>query len=329
MELTEYCAKYIAMLRASYLMYQNFHWITSGPSFYGNHLLFERLYKSSQDNADLAAEKLIGNFGSDALSIKNQAAFISEYLTGDDDIIQDALSAEKTFLAFSQEFYDYLEQEKKLTLGIDDAIMGIASSHEEHVYLLQQTQGTKMTKLNTLARKFQIKLAQVANQSVKPAEQLETPVPFGPPPPPAPTTPLANIDPQTGKPFAKAPFKMVSDKPAVKPVAKPAVKPVEKPHDLPKDPFAKDPYSPIMAGDPFESRSLAAGVPQDFAMQYPSIANFITSVEPRSTADNKKVLYVNMATPEAVDPTYTQNKLKEFFPGYNDIQLKVSRLPAK
>jgi hypothetical protein len=45
---------------------------------------------------------------------------------------------EKDFLKFSQEAYNCFEDEGKLTLGLDDMVMAIASQREESVYLLQQ-----------------------------------------------------------------------------------------------------------------------------------------------------------------------------------------------
>ena len=36
----------LACLRAQYWMYQQSHWQVMGPEYYGNHLLFERLYES-------------------------------------------------------------------------------------------------------------------------------------------------------------------------------------------------------------------------------------------------------------------------------------------
>lgn len=168
MKLQEYCAKYVANLRSLYLLHQHFHWLTNGPNFYGNHQLFERLYKSAQENADLAAEKLIGIFGSVALDVKQQPDLLKEFLDkfpadNAEDMIIQSLKAEMMFLSFSKEFYDFLKKEEKLSLGLDDAIMSISSERESSVYLLKQVLGDRMNKLSTLAHKFSKKLAQIAN----------------------------------------------------------------------------------------------------------------------------------------------------------------------
>jgi len=110
---------YVAFLRGIYLLNQNFHWITSGNNFYGNHLLFERIYKSAESNADLAAEKFV--------EAKNSS-----------NLIQSSLKLEERFQELSEKLYECLESQGKLTLGLDDAIMSIASDRETSIYLLKQ-----------------------------------------------------------------------------------------------------------------------------------------------------------------------------------------------
>lgn len=137
----ELCCYYIALIRAVYLMHQNHHWITKGKNFYGNHLLFERIYKSAAEDADMAAEKFIGLFGTETLDLHMQAQMIGRILENfsSGDPVQTSLEAEKKFLDFSEKFYTLLDKEDRLTLGLDDMIMSIASNREGAVYLLKQT----------------------------------------------------------------------------------------------------------------------------------------------------------------------------------------------
>lgn len=133
---------YVASLRALYLVLQNSHWLTRGDSFYGDHLLFERLYQSSAELSDLAAEKCIGLFGEDGLDMNTQAELLAKLLDkyrAVSDLHTLCLKMHKDFLAFSQQFYDILEDEGELSLGMDDMIMSIASKVEEGCYLLQQS----------------------------------------------------------------------------------------------------------------------------------------------------------------------------------------------
>lgn len=136
-------ALYVATLKALSLIHQHNHWTTKGVSFYGEHLLFERLYKSTLENLDLAAEKFIGVFGDQCLGYDLQAELLNKVLVKYKNLegspIQMSLEAEKDFLKFSKDAYNCFEEEGKLTLGLDDMVMSIASDREAAVYLLQQS----------------------------------------------------------------------------------------------------------------------------------------------------------------------------------------------
>lgn len=141
----EKCSKiaalYIASLKAMAQIHQNSHWLTKGDSFYGDHLLFERLYNSTLENLDLAAEKFIGLFGDDCLNYNLQVELLNKVLVKYKDIsnpVEMSLAIEKDFVKLSADSYNCFETEKQLTLGLDDAIMSISSKREESIYLLQQ-----------------------------------------------------------------------------------------------------------------------------------------------------------------------------------------------
>jgi hypothetical protein len=141
----ELCCYYVALVRSIYLVHQNHHWITKGENFYGNHLLFERIYKTAADDADLAAEKFIGLFGTDVLDLSMQAQMIGKIMGNfaSGDPIGTSLRIEKKFLDFSEKFYRMVKDEGKMTLGLDDMIMAIASNREAAVYLLKQASGSR------------------------------------------------------------------------------------------------------------------------------------------------------------------------------------------
>jgi DNA-binding ferritin-like protein len=136
-------ALYIATLKTIALIHQQNHWTTKGDSFYGDHLLFERIYNSALENLDLAAEKFMGLLGPDCLDYTLQAELLHKVLLKykglEGEPLSMSLSIEKDFLKLSQQAYDsFKEDEGKLTLGLDDMLMAIASKREEAVYLLQQ-----------------------------------------------------------------------------------------------------------------------------------------------------------------------------------------------
>jgi DNA-binding ferritin-like protein len=138
-------ALYIATLKGIALIHQHSHWTTRGATFYGDHLLFERLYTSAQKDLDLAAEKFMGLFGDTCLDYDMQADLLhkvlSKYKALEGSPARMCLAAEKDFLRFSKEAYKCFEEDGHLTLGLDDMVMAIASSREEAVYLLRQTLG--------------------------------------------------------------------------------------------------------------------------------------------------------------------------------------------
>ena len=73
-------AVYIASYKALALIHQHNHWTTKGSSFYGDHLLFEKLYNKALEDLDLAAEKFMGIFGDECLDYSLQTNFLSKSL---------------------------------------------------------------------------------------------------------------------------------------------------------------------------------------------------------------------------------------------------------
>ncbi len=100
----------------------------------------QRLYESAQSNADKAAEKVVGLYGSAAIDLVQQASDIKKFMSRytDKNPIVNSLNAEKDFLKAAQKLYDMLAEADELTLGLDDLILSICSDREEAVYLLQQ-----------------------------------------------------------------------------------------------------------------------------------------------------------------------------------------------
>jgi DNA-binding ferritin-like protein len=135
-------ALYVATIKAISLIHQHNHWTTKGDTFYGDHLLFERLYKSALENLDTAAEKFIGVFGDECLDYDLQVKLLNsvmqKYSNLEGSPVEMSLTIEKDFIKFSKDAYNCFEEEDRLTLGLDDMIMAISSQREESVYLLQQ-----------------------------------------------------------------------------------------------------------------------------------------------------------------------------------------------
>jgi DNA-binding ferritin-like protein len=136
-------ALYLASLRTMALIHQQNHWLTKGDSFYGSHLLFERIYDSAQENVDGAAEKLIGLFDIDCdvfcLTTDMMTTLLKKYQEMcKSSPLAASLRVEQEFLKLSQEAYDCFKEHDKMTQGLDDFMLATASDREEAIYLLKQ-----------------------------------------------------------------------------------------------------------------------------------------------------------------------------------------------
>jgi DNA-binding ferritin-like protein len=136
-------ALYVASLKSIYLIHQHNHWLTQGDTFYGDHLLFKRLYESALEDLDSSAEKFIGIFGSECLDYALQAELLNKvllkYKQMEGSPLEMSLTIEEDFIKLCKDAYDCFEENDRLTLGLDDMLMSISNSREESVYLLKQT----------------------------------------------------------------------------------------------------------------------------------------------------------------------------------------------
>lgn len=129
-------------------VYSNMHWKTSGSNYYGDHLLYQRLYDDVSGEIDGIAEKFIGVISSeDFLPVKNAQKicdFVKEYVKDDsksDEFPKMAISMELDFMDMVDDLLFELDQEDRLTGGIEDTFQPILNKHEEHMYLLKQRIG--------------------------------------------------------------------------------------------------------------------------------------------------------------------------------------------
>lgn len=141
-------AALLAYLKAEAWIHQAHHWQTRGDTYYGDHLLFERLYNDANGMVDSLAEKAVGTGNHLLVQPLLQGSFLLDVLKslyGDAPVnppsdIYPVLSlrAVLRLLAFEKLVYGVLEQKGQLTHGIDNMLQGIADKHEEFAYLLKQ-----------------------------------------------------------------------------------------------------------------------------------------------------------------------------------------------
>jgi DNA-binding ferritin-like protein len=138
-------AHLLAYLRAMYLSYQTSHWQTKGPAYYGNHLLFQRLYESVQGEIDALAEKIVGYVGPAGVNLDGQVGLVNDIASGLAATVDHhvrGLESEVAFQRHVKAAYDAIKAAGVMTLGLDDFLMATASAHETNQYLLQQVLNT-------------------------------------------------------------------------------------------------------------------------------------------------------------------------------------------
>jgi len=143
----------VAYLRALSTVHQTHHWQTRGGHYYGDHLLFERLYSNVSGEIDGVAEKAIGTGQHLLVQPIMQTAHLGQImkcLYRDAPVDPDpqgyvalSLRAELCFMVFLQLVYARLQASGGLSLGIDNQLQGIADKHEENLYLLRQRMGSR------------------------------------------------------------------------------------------------------------------------------------------------------------------------------------------
>lgn len=131
----------LAVLRAAYLTYRTAHWQARGDASYGDHLMLQRIYEESEKHVDQVGERIVGYYGVSAVDLDDQTQRVAHWSTRfarDKDPISVSLRASEAVRDVLSETYDVLNKQGKLSLGIDDLLMSISSSKDEHIYLLQQ-----------------------------------------------------------------------------------------------------------------------------------------------------------------------------------------------
>ena len=126
-------------LLASYRLLQTLHWQARGESYYGDHLLYQRIYEAIPKEIDAVAERLVGLFGEDPVDAARLEGAVAKRVRsweakGATPIVR-ATAAERAVLATVQRAFDALGGADP---GTENLLAGIADAHLGHLYLLQQ-----------------------------------------------------------------------------------------------------------------------------------------------------------------------------------------------
>lgn len=145
----------LSFLRALAHIYQYMHWRSAGTNYYGDHLLYERLYGSVESEIDPVAEKILG-ITDDSKSIhpiedsKYTHAIVEKFVKGEfnpESFAEIAIVAEKELIKLIEKMMSSDQSD-----GVENMLQGIADKHEGHLYLLQQRNRTASAKIVALVK---------------------------------------------------------------------------------------------------------------------------------------------------------------------------------
>jgi DNA-binding ferritin-like protein len=142
----------VGMLEGMTVLFQTFHWKVNGNSFYGDHLMFQRIYEGIEGQIDGVAEKAIGlgspNLISSEKITETMEVFLDHVnnmhsLVTDDDNINFLYAKRgkdtiELFIHTVEKMMMDLQDKDLLTKGLDNLLAGILDEQEGFVFLLKQ-----------------------------------------------------------------------------------------------------------------------------------------------------------------------------------------------
>ena len=135
----------LSVMVAQQWEYHVLHWLAQGDDFYGDHLLFERLYYATLDGIDQLAETAITYFGTDFVlpdeTLSDAADYVDDWGT---EGYSSGLSSEGDFEDAINAVYDAVGGVEQCPPGLDSFLGGMLERHRSHVYLLRQANNADM-----------------------------------------------------------------------------------------------------------------------------------------------------------------------------------------
>jgi DNA-binding ferritin-like protein len=142
----------LATLRALQWMAWSKHWTAGGPSFYGDHLLLQRLYAGEEGGPDINAqidalgEKMVAYFGVGAVAPTSIEARVNQLIG---EVEQQGAGPFEALLALEEHVQKLTRAAyranqaagEQFSLGFDDLLMSLANERETAVYLLKRRLG--------------------------------------------------------------------------------------------------------------------------------------------------------------------------------------------
>lgn len=146
----------LAMAEAVAAIHRAHHWKSKGSTFYGDHLLFQRLYEQMGEEIDSLAERCVGTGGEDVVDVCLQAKMkqamcdwiyrlYSNPSSGFSSLIELSLAAEECFAAAIELTMAHMRSNGILTRGTENMLSTLADNHESMQYLLQRSRTSTPT----------------------------------------------------------------------------------------------------------------------------------------------------------------------------------------
>jgi DNA-binding ferritin-like protein len=139
----------LAYLRALQWQAWTMHWQASGPEFYGDHKLLQRLYEGKGggpnivEQIDTIGENIVGYFGPQAvqpLVIDEMARHVLEQHGGSGQPFEVLYSLENGLQDAIRQAW-HTNQQHNMSLGLDDLLMGLAHERDTARYLIGRRLG--------------------------------------------------------------------------------------------------------------------------------------------------------------------------------------------
>ena len=132
---------FLGCLRGLGIMQHSHHWQTKGKTSYGDHLLFERIYKHIEEDVDTLGEKVVGLGCVDQTNYFKQLKIIQNFLsnnTSKDSYQMVGYASTCMVIALGKVVMNLLEEKELLTPGLEQCIGNILDRLETDIYLLKQ-----------------------------------------------------------------------------------------------------------------------------------------------------------------------------------------------
>lgn len=138
---------FLVQLKFLSQIHQTHHWTTKGDPFYGDHLLYSRLYDGIAGEVDSIAEKAVGLGSTANVDLVLQTSQIMKLVQGygmsstipqQSELAKRSYLAEMNFLKVASCLAESMKECGTLTRGLDNMLQGIEDKHENHVFLLKQ-----------------------------------------------------------------------------------------------------------------------------------------------------------------------------------------------